>query len=104
MEALMTGWRRSASTTVFAMNAMNVNLAPRRSYSAFFAWRIFSTVEKFTWNTEWTCADVRRLRTMCSAIFLRITDIGWMSTRSPVWYAGTFVGAGDGIAGAGAGA
>ena len=38
-------------------------------------------VEKFTSNTVCTCADVRRLSTMWSAIFLRITDIG--STRSP---------------------
>ena len=37
--------------------------------------------EKFTSNTVCTCAEVRRLSTMCSAIFFRITDIG--STRSP---------------------
>ncbi len=37
-------------------------------------------VEKLTWKTEYTCADVRRLRIMCSAIFFRITDI--FSTRS----------------------
>ena len=27
-------------------------------------------------------AEVRRLSTMCSAIFLRITESGWTSTRS----------------------
>ena len=55
---------------------MYVSLAPTRSYSPFFCCLIFSMVEKFTWKTEWTCAEVRRLNTMCSAIFLRITESG----------------------------
>ena len=38
-----------------------MSLAPARSYSAFFASRICATREKFTSNTECTCADVRRL-------------------------------------------
>ena len=54
------------------MNDRYVSLAPARSYSAFFASRICATREKFTSNTECTCADVRRLSTMCSAIRLRI--------------------------------
>jgi hypothetical protein len=72
-----------------------VSLAPTRSYSAFFCCRIFSTVEKLTWNTEWTCADVRRLSTMCSAIFFRITESGLTSTRAsgPGGYRSAFSGA-----------
>src|SRR6185295_12268181 len=63
------------------MNDRNVSLAPLRSNSAFLASRICATREKLTSNTECTCADVRRLATMCSAIRLRIGDI--FSTRSP---------------------
>jgi len=52
-----------------------VTLTPARSNSAFFASRIFAIREKFTSKTEWTCAEVRRLTTMCSAMRLRIGDI-----------------------------
>ena len=56
-------------------------MAPARSYSAFFASRSFDTREKSTSNTEWTCADVRRLAIMCSAILRRMIVIG--TTSSP---------------------
>src|ERR1700730_5003586 len=64
------------------MNERKVSLAPASSYSAFFASRIWATRVKFTSNTECTWADVRRLMIMCSAIFLRITDMGctWPGT------------------------
>ena len=65
------------------MNDRYVSLAPARSYSAFFACRTLSTRWKFTSNTVWTCAEVRRLATMCSAIFRRITDIGTVCPASP---------------------
>ena len=66
---------------------------PARSYSAFFCSRSCATRAKFTSNTECTWADVRRLSTMCSAIFFRITPIGTISTRSPGLNAGTCAGA-----------
>src|SRR5688572_21769553 len=75
-DAFNTGTARRASTTALTMNDRYVSFAPARSYSAFFASRTCATRPKFTSNTEWTWADVRRLRIMCSAIFLRMTDIG----------------------------
>ena len=69
------GTARSASTTALMMNDMYVSFAPARSNSAFFFPRICATREKLTSNTECTCADVRRLSIMCSAMRLRITDI-----------------------------
>src|ERR1700730_3991148 len=67
------------------MNEIYVSFAPASSYSVFFACRICATRVKFTSNTECTWADVRRLMIMCSAIFLRITDIGctWPGTPLP---------------------
>ena len=53
------------------------------SYSAFFFLRISSIRPKSTSYAEYTCGDVRRLITMWSAIFLRITPIGSMRTFSP---------------------
>ena len=45
--------------------------------------RMPSTVVKSTWKTVCTCADVRRLSTMCSAILRRITESGFTSMCSP---------------------
>ena len=70
------------------MNARYVSFAPARSNSAFWACRAAATRVKSTSNTECTCADVRRLYIMCSAILRRITDIGCTSTASPGWNAG----------------
>ena len=75
-EALTTGTARSASTTAFRMKERKVSLAPARFVLRLLGFsRIFATREKLTSNTECTCADVRRLMTMCSAIRFRITDI-----------------------------
>ena len=84
IDALMTGTARIASTTALRMNERNVSFAPAASNSAFFASRIFATREKLTSKTECTCADVRRLMTMCSAILFRITDILTISTTGPL--------------------
>ena len=75
-DAFTTGTARSALTTAFKMNDRYVSFAPARSYSAFFASRTCATRPKFTSKTECTCAEVRRLAIMCSAIRFRITDIG----------------------------
>ena len=85
IEAFTTGTARSASTTALMMNERYVSFAPARWYSAPLASRICATRVKFTSNTECTWADVRRLVIMCSAIFLRITDIGctWPGTPLP---------------------
>ena len=63
-----------------AMKAMKVSFTPAFSYSTFFAARSSAMCEKSTWNTECAWADVRRLSTMCSAIFLRMVES--VSTRS----------------------
>src|SRR3984893_16575232 len=82
------------------MNERKVSLAPASSYSAFFAWRSCATRVKFTSNTECTWADVRRLMIMCSAIFLRITDIGCTWPGTPLSReGGPGVGLGGGPAG-----
>src|SRR5436190_13036928 len=92
-DALTTGTARSASTVALRMNDRYVSFAPARSYSAFLASRICATRWKLTSNTECTCADVRRLTIMCSAIFLRIVDIGALwPARAAAGFGG---GAGD---------
>src|SRR5438034_76031 len=64
------------ATCGWLMIGRYVSFAQARSYSAFFSSRTWATRQKLISKTEWTCADVRRLSTMCSAIFLRMTDIG----------------------------
>src|SRR5262249_27266789 len=76
---------------------------PERSNSAFIFSRAFKTFVQSTSNNVVTCAEVRRLITMCSAIDFRIVVIGTRST-SPVKVtagAGAGDGAGAGAAGAG---
>ena len=65
------------------MNGRYVQLDAQALISAFFASLIFVTLEKSTSNTECTWAEVRRLAIMCSAILLRMTVIGTISTASP---------------------
>ena len=55
-----------------------------------------------TSNTECTCADVRRLSTMCSAIFLRITDIGYSTAIAGARTRGGATGTAGAAAAAGA--
>ena len=74
---------RSASATALAMNGEVRQLGARRARTRPSSPRATcATRVKLTSNTECTCADVRRLSTMCSAIFLRMTAIGTISTRS----------------------
>src|SRR5687768_6423087 len=81
-DELTIGTFLSPSAHAFVMKDMYVSLPPAFSYSAFWLFRISSTLVKSISNAECTCGDVRLLITMCSAIFRRITVIGVRSYLS----------------------
>src|SRR5262245_913094 len=97
-DALITGNRLSAFTDAWTKNGVTVSFTPERSNSAFIFSRAFKTFVTSTSKNVVTCAEVRRLITMCSAIELRIVVIGTRAT-SPVNVTGG-AGAGAGVAGA----
>ncbi len=69
----------SRRTSAHVHSVFHVNFTPWAAYACLLRSRIAAALEKSTSYTECTWADVRRLNTMCSAIFLRITDIGTVS-------------------------
>ena len=71
-DAFTFGNACSARTIVSAMNAVNVSFTPERSKSSLSASRRLKTLYMSHSCHDWTCAEVFRLRTMCSAIFLRM--------------------------------
>src|SRR4029450_7749655 len=99
MLAFSTGYAASASTTAFSTNGTYVSRTPRSSNEALCLWRRWSIREKSISNTVETWAEMRLESTMCSAVFLRIGDLGTIWTRGPATGAGA---AGAGGAGAGA--
>src|SRR5581483_2288486 len=99
-DALMTGNALSASVTALITKGRKVILTPlRASKSPLMRSRSLAMFVKSTSKKVVTCAEVRLLVTMCSAIFFRIRLIGSTLTRSPGANALT-----AGAAGAGAGA
>src|SRR5262245_5233815 len=104
MLALRTGKALSASTVALMTNGMYVSRMPlRSSYRTRCAWRSWSTRVMSISKTVVTWAEVRFESTMCSAVFLRIGDMGTISTREPgPEGAGPAAGADDGDAGGGA--
>src|SRR5260370_17883390 len=102
MEAFTIGYCRKAAAAARTTKGRNVRLNPYWAwncpliFSRSFATRVISTL-----CTVVTCAEVRLLKTMCSAIFWRIVDIGSMRVAgiSPVRAiagggGGTFTGVG----------
>ena len=84
IEAFTSGNVFSASTAAFTMNGVGVSFTPWRSWKAlWFSSRRRITRLMSTSKTVVTWAEVRRLMTMCSAIFLRMGLIGTTETRSP---------------------
>src|SRR5882757_8886882 len=77
IEALRIGNARSASTAAAVTKGRNVREKPLRAWnSAFDRSRSLAILVMSTRCTVVTCAEVRWLMTMCSAIFCRIVDIG----------------------------
>ena len=80
-DAFTIGQSRIPASTACAKKGMNVSFAPLRfSQSARSRSRSFTMRVILISKIECTCALVRFDATMCSAIFLRMVDIG---TRSP---------------------
>src|SRR6185436_9872568 len=89
-DALRTGKALRASTVALTMNGMYVSLTPLRSwYCCLYLWRRCATRDMSTSETVVTCAEMRFDVTMCSDVFLRIGNMGTISTRSPGWWDGT---------------
>src|SRR6185295_11916210 len=89
-DALRTGKALRASTVALTMNGMCVSLTPLRSwYCCLYLWRRCATRDMSTSETVVTCAEMRFDVTMCSDVFLRMGNMGTISTRSPGWWEGT---------------
>src|SRR4029450_6227577 len=103
-DALRPGKSLRASTVALTMNGMNVSLTWLRSrYCCLYLWRRCATRDMSISETVVTCAEMRFDITMCSDVFLRMGNMGTISTRSPGWCEDTNGVGGDAGAGAGAG-
>src|SRR6185503_9458500 len=89
-DALRTGKALRASTVALTMNGMYVSLTPLRSwYCCLYLLRRCATRDMSISETVVTCAEMRFDITMCSDVFLRMGNMGTISTRSPGWWDGT---------------
>src|SRR4029079_3386866 len=92
-----------ASTVALTMNGMYVSLTPLRSwYCCLYLWRRCATRDMSISETVVTCAEMRFDITMCSDVFLRMGNMGTISTRSPGWWECAMGVVVDAAAGAGA--
>src|SRR4029077_1496387 len=104
-DALRTGKALRASTVALTMNGMYVSLTPLRSwYCCLYLWRRCATRDMSISETVVTCAEMRFDITMCSDVFLRMGNMGTISTRSPGWWEQANGAGDDAGGGAGAGA
>src|SRR5579883_450229 len=81
MEALKIGKERRASAAAAVTKGRNVKEKPLRAWnSALFLSRSLAILVMSTRCTVVTCAEVRLLMTMCSAIFWRMVLMGSVRT------------------------
>src|SRR5579884_1129070 len=103
MDALKIGNARNASAAAAVTNGRNVNENPLRALnSAFDLSRSFAIFVMSTRCTVVTCAEVRLLMTMCSAIFCRMLLMGSVRVLAASGK-GMAGGGAEGACGAGAG-